>query len=255
MCRIEVTTHGAIRVLTIANERIRNAFAQDMASELLKAFDDAEADAAIRVVIVTGAGEVAFSSGHDLREIASGAYASTGLGEQPFLRPLSMTKPVLAAINGHCYAAAFILALSCDLRLASDNATFGSPGSRLGMLPEGGQLGRLPQLIAPSRALELMYTAQPMSADDAFRHHFVSRLTARGKVLEAAMELAEIIAGNAPEVIAAIKQGVQLGLNEGPDNATRFEERIARHLEVQPDAEEGVSAFLEKRRPAFAGRN
>ena len=252
MSEIKIDTEGAVRILTISNEPLRNAFAHDMAADLLRGFDEADADPGIRVVVVTGAGDIAFSSGHDLKEIASGAYADSGLGELPFLRPLTMKKPVIAAVNGHCYAAAFILALSCDLRVVSSNASFGSPGARLGMLPEGGQLGRLPQLMSPARALELMYTAQPMDAEDAYAHRFASRLVPQGQALAAALELAQTIAANAPDVIAAIKHGVNLGLHGGPEEATRYEESIARDLEQLPAAKEGVSAFLEKRTPVFA---
>src|SRR5690606_14421800 len=132
LMEIRRETRGAIRILTIANERIHNACGEGMAKSLLDEFDDAERDPAIRVVVVTGAGSAAFSTGHDLKEIENGSYQDTGLGEAPFLRPLTMSKPVIAAVNGHCYAAAFILALSCDIRVASRNAAFGSPGARLG---------------------------------------------------------------------------------------------------------------------------
>lgn len=253
MPMIHVTTQGAIRILTIANEAKRNAFEGTMSTDILRCFDDAEADAAIRVVIVTGAGDLAFSSGHALQDIASGAHAQSGLGETPMLRPLSMSKPVIAAVNGPCYAAALILAMSCDLRVASDNATFGSPGTRLGMLPEGGQIGRLPTLMSRSAALELMLTATPLSAHDAYRAGFVSRLVPPGAALASALELATTIAANAPAVVSAVKCGVLIGEADGVVAAERFEQEHARRLETQADAREGVAAFFEKRAPAFTG--
>ncbi|MGN6669678.1 MAG: enoyl-CoA hydratase/isomerase family protein [Trinickia sp.] len=251
MAEIRITTIDAVRILTISNERKRNAFEGPMSGHLLQQFEMADADPAIRAVVVTGAGEIAFSSGHDLNELPTGSEAGAGTDEGPVLKPMSMKKPVIAAINGHCYAAALMLAMSCDLRVASENATFGSPGARLGMLPEGGQLGRLPLLMGRSAALELMLTGAPLSATEAFRCGFVSRLVPQGKALEAALSLARLIAANAPAVVSAIKQGVLLAEALGPSGAEEFEQRTARALEKEADAVEGVKAFLEKRKPVF----
>lgn len=252
MGEIREESRDAIRILTISNERIRNAFDEAMSVALLAAFDKAESDPDIRVVVVTGAGELAFSSGHDLNELASGAHAQSAVGEAPFVRPLTMRKPVIAAINGHCWAAGFMLALSCDLRIASANAVFGSPGARLGILPEGGQLYRLPQMIAPARALEMMLTATPMSAADAASCDLVSRLVPTGEALAEAVALAEVIASRSPAVVQAIKAGFNLGLREGSLRAERYEAETARILHEGADAREGIAAFLEKRPPRFA---
>ncbi|MDR5798104.1 enoyl-CoA hydratase/isomerase family protein [Caballeronia sp. LZ008] len=250
MPEIKAATHDAIRILTISNERKRNAFAGSMSDDLLTLFGQADADPAIRAVIVTGDGDIAFSSGHDLNDLATGADAA-GTDEGPMLKPMSMKKPVIAAVNGHCYAAALILAMSCDLRVASENATFGSPGARLGMLPEGGQIGRLPLLMGRSAALELMLTSAPLSAADAFRCGFVSRVVPPGQALEAALSLARAITSNAPAVVSAIKKGVLLAETSGVPGAQAFEHRTARVLEREADAVEGVKAFLEKRKPIF----
>jgi enoyl-CoA hydratase len=252
MGEIRAETRNAVRILTICNERIRNAFDEAMSVALLAAFDDAEADPRIRVVVVTGAGELAFSSGHDLNELASGAHAQSKVGEAPFVRPLTMNKPVIAAVNGHCWAAGFMLALSCDLRIASANAVFGSPGARLGILPEGGQLYRLPQLIAPTRALEMMLTATPMSAADAALCDLVSRVVPAGHALAEAIDLAEVIASRSPAVVQAVKSGFNLGLREGTLRAERYEAETALILHRGADAREGIAAFLEKRAPRFA---
>jgi enoyl-CoA hydratase/carnithine racemase len=254
MPKIEKHTEGPVRVLVISNERKRNAFEGTMASDFLAYLDEAEDDPDIRAVVVTGAGDIAFSSGHDLKEVSSGAHAAAGVGEAPFLRPLELRTPVIAAVNGHCYAAALILALSCDLIVAGTNATFGSPGARLGMLPEGGQIGRLPRLMSHGRAVELMFTAEPMSASDAFRTGFVTRLVEPADVLPEAVGLARAIARNSPSVVAAIKVGVLLAERDGIEAAARYEAEVARGLEVRPDAREGVAAFFEKRAPYFEAR-
>ena len=247
-------TRDAVRILTIANERIHNAFGEGMAQRLLDEFDEAENDANIRVVVVTGAGTAAFSTGHDLKEIENNTYQDTGLGEAPFLRPLTMSKPVIAAVNGHCYAAAFILALSCDIRVASEDAGFGSPGARLGMLPEGGQLSRLPMLLPRSIAMEMMVTAQPLSGRDAHRLGFVSQVAPVGQALQAALLIADKIAANAPAVIASIKKGLAASDPVDHDRAQAYEYGEARRLERCDDAKEGVRAFFEKRPPVFTGQ-
>lgn len=252
MPEIQAITQDRIRILTISNEAKRNALEGTMPAELLRQFDAADADSSIRVVVVTGAGDVAFSSGHDLKDISSGRHARTGLGETPVLRPLSMKKPVIAAVNGHCFAAALILAMSCDLRIVSENATFGSPGVRLGMLPEGGQIGRLPLLMSRSAALELMLTGAPLQAGAAFAAGFACRLVPPGQALSAALEIAAKIAKNSPGVVSAVKRGVLFGEEHGVAKAENFERENARMLETQPDAVEGVEAFFQKRQPLFS---
>lgn len=248
---ITASTQGSVRILTISNERIRNALGAGMAASLLQQLNAAEDDPAVRVVVVTGAGAVAFCSGHDLEEIENGSYAETGLGEEPFLRPLSMAKPVIAAVNGHCYAAGFILALSCDIRVASENAVFGSPGARLGMLPEGGQLSRLPSLLPRSIALELMITAKPLSAQRAYQLGFVSQLVPVGEAMDAALDLAKTISESSPAVVRAVKEGVKQSDPVDYAAALAYEHQVARALEVESDAKEGVRAFFEKRPPVF----
>lgn len=252
MPEIRSTTLENIRVLTIGNEPKRNAFAGTMSADLLAQFEAADADPTIRVIVVTGAGDIAFSSGHDLNDLSTGDSAEGGVDEGPVLKPLKMKKPVIAAVNGHCYAAALMLAMSCDMRIASENATFGSPGARLGMLPEGGQIGRLPLLMGRSAALELMLTGAPLPAADAYRCGFVSRLVPQGQALDAALSLARLIAANAPAVVSAIKRGVLLAEASGVSRAQEYEQMTARALEKESDATEGVQAFLQKRKPVFS---
>lgn len=251
MPEIKISTVESTRVLTISNEPKRNALSVDMSFELLRLFDEAEADSSIRVVVVTGAGDEAFCSGHDLQDVASGAHDASGLGEAPTLRPLKLRKPVIAAVNGHCHAAGMILAISCDLRVASESATFGSPGVRLGRLPEGGQIARLPKLMTRSAALELMLTGEPMTATQAMAAGFVSRLVPRGMSVAAALELARSIAKGSPGIVNAVKVGVLLAEAQDAAEAERFEQEQARRLEKLHDAKEGVDAFLQKRKPVF----
>lgn len=255
MAEIIKTQDGPILILTISNESKRNAFQGNMASEMLRHFNEAEQNPEVRSIIVTGSGDVAFSSGHDLAEIQSGAHAESGLGEEPFMRPLTMNKPVIAAVNGHCYAASLILALSCDIRVASTNAAFGSPGARLGMLPEGRQISSMIRSMFESLAVEMMFTAKPLSAEDAHRAGFVNRLVPVGNALSASLAIAADISANSPTAVAAIKRGIRHSKCNGIVSGDQFEARIAPILAELPDAKEGVNAFFEKRTPSFTDLN
>ncbi|MDE0149291.1 MAG: enoyl-CoA hydratase/isomerase family protein [Rhodospirillaceae bacterium] len=243
---------GAVRVLTLDNEAKRNAFSGSMADDLLRLFREADATAAVRCVVVTGAGRKAFSSGHDLTEVLGASEAAVGAdANRAFVHPANMAKPVIAAVNGAAYAGGFILALSCDLRVASRNAAFCVPGARIGLLPIGGQLSRLLHVMPHARALEMALTAQPMTAGEAHGLGFVNRLVPEGEALPAALALAADIAANSPAVARAIKRGVDVSLRKGVAAGEAWEWETGPALAGHADAEEGVRAFLEKRRPRF----
>ena len=252
MGEIIIKKTGAIWIVTISNERKRNALNNKMTSELLDAFDNADRNAKVRIIVVTGAGDIAFSSGHDLSEPLHQQNANSSDSNLAFTRPLEMRKPVIAAINGHCYAAGFILALACDLRIASENATFASPGAKLGMLPTGGQIARLPQLISQARALELMFTSKPINANKAYEWGLLNKIVPQGQSLSAALQTAEIIAANSPAVISAVKKGVIAAQSIRLVKANRYERTMSLQLMNNDDAKEGVKAFFEKRQPRFA---
>lgn len=252
MAGIAVETQGPVRVAVIDNQPTRNAFTGEMALELSAVFDEAEADPRVRCVVVTGAGDRAFSSGHDLAEVlAHPENASDPVKNAAFVRPTTMTTPVLAAVNGAAYAAGFILAISCDLRIAASNATFGASGARIGLLPVGGQLSRLVALASYPVAFELTATAAPMTAERAHQVGLVSRLTEPGQALEAALEMAGTIAANSPAVVRSVKVGLRRTLQEGLDAGLRFEQEQAAVLRSLPDGGEGVQAFLARRAPVY----
>ena len=141
MAQIEVALEDNVLVLTLANEAKRNALSQAMSIEFGERLEAAERDPKVKCVVITGKGDVAFSSGHDLKEVlADREHASDPNLNAPFVMPQSMTTPTIAAVNGYAFAGGFILALSCDLRVCAENAAFAAPGARIGLLPIGGQL-------------------------------------------------------------------------------------------------------------------
>lgn len=252
MARIVSEDAGAVRVLTLDNEARRNAFSGAMADDLLRLLEEADATPEVRCVVITGAGDKAFSSGHDLTEVlGDGASAVGPDANRAFIHPAKMAKPVIAAVNGAAYAGGFILALSCDLRVASRNAAFCAPGVRIGLLPIGGQLSRLLGVMPQARALEMALTAAPMAAGEAHSLGFVNRLVPEGEALPAALAMAEAIAANSPAVVRAAKKGFDVSLRDGVAAGETYEWQTGPALAGHADAEEGVRAFLEKRRPRF----
>jgi enoyl-CoA hydratase/carnithine racemase len=247
MSEILVDVRDQMAILTISNERSRNAITYAMTDTLVEKLKWADENSNVRTIIITGAGDVAFSSGHDLNEIGKGS----GEWPDPLTTPTNIRKPVIAAINGHCFAAGLYLALSCDLRTASKNATFGSPGAKLGMLPVGGQIQRLPRIFPAVRALEFMMTAEPIDANTAYEMGFLNRLTPVGGALAAAVDIANKIGANSPDTVRAIKEGARIAEFGTTAEFDRFEHRMNDELAKGADAKEGVRAFLEKRKPVF----
>jgi enoyl-CoA hydratase/carnithine racemase len=253
MASIETTREGAVLVLTIANEAKRNAFTHVMTAELGERLRAAEADPAVKCVILTGAGNVAFSSGHDLTEmLADREHASDPNLNAPFLLPAEMTTPTIAAVNGYAFAAGFILTISCDMRVCAENASFAAPGARIGLLPIGGQISRLPMLMPRAIAHEMLATCRAMNAEEAFRIGFANRLVPHGNALAASLEMAAAISRNSATVVREIKKGLETFMHEGARAAAAFEWETGKRLQGGPDAEEGMRAFLEKRSPRFA---
>jgi len=252
MASIQSTIQDGIAILTITNESRRNAFSSDMTHALGEHLQLAEADPHIRCVIITGAGKQAFSSGHDLREmLQEREHASDPQANDPFIAPLRMRTPTIAAINGYAYAAGFILSIACDMRVVDANAKFCAPGARIGLLPIAGQLSRLAGLIPRAIAHELLVTSRVMDAQEAHRLGFVNQITAPGNALEGAMIIAQMIVSNAFGVVCSIKQGLEISERQGVKDAEQFEWQEGKRLQSAPDAEEGMRAFLEKRTPRF----
>jgi enoyl-CoA hydratase/carnithine racemase len=249
---IEFERRGSTVVLTIAHEAKRNAFTQTMTQRLSELLRQAEDDRTVRAIVITGKGDVAFSSGHDLREmIAHPEHAADASLNDAFVMPARLRTPTIAAINGYAYAAGFILAINSDLRICSEGAAFAAPGARIGLLPIGGHLSRLPLLLPRAIAHELLVTCREMKAEEAHRLGFVSRVVPKEGLLDAALALADAIGRNSSAVIREIKGGLETLSADGPAAATTFEWAAGEKLQNAPDAREGVSAFLEKRTPVF----
>lgn len=245
---IRVSDRGAVRVLIIDNPAKRNAFSGDMAPRLLREFDRADVDPAVRAIVVTGT-EGCFSSGHDLQEVLEKPEtAGDPVANAAFSRPSEILTPVIAAIDGPAYAAGFILALNCDLRVASPGARFCGVGAAIGLVPVGGQLSRLLDLVGYPVAFRWLATAAPFGVEEAQQHGFVTGVHGP-EALDGAIEVAEAIAKVSPAVVAAVKAGLTHTLRNGTDAGRAAEPLLAALVRELPDGDEGVNSFLE-RRPA-----
>jgi len=243
---------GAVRILTIDNPSKRNAFSGAMAATLLSELDRADADPSVRAVVVTGAGGC-FSSGHDLQEVLEHPdTAGDPVANAAFSRPAEILTPVIGAVDGPAYAAGFILALNCDLRVAAPGARFCAVGAAIGLVPVGGQLSRLLDLVGYPVAYRWLATAAPFDAAEAERHGFVTEV--HDDALGRAVEIARTIASVSPSVVAAVKAGLNHSLRHGPDAGRAAEPRLAALVRELPDGDEGVRAFLERRPPRYPDR-
>jgi enoyl-CoA hydratase/carnithine racemase len=249
---VRTTDDGVVRVVTIDNPPKRNAFTGAMASTLLAELDRAEADPAVRAVVVTGA-DGCFSSGHDLQEVLEHPEtAGDPVANAAFSRPSEILTPVVAAVDGPAYAAGFILALNCDLRVAAPGARFCAVGAAIGLVPVGGQLSRLLDLVGYPVAYRWLATAAPFDGVEAERHGFVTEV--HDDALGRAVEIAHTIAAVSPSVVAAVKAGLTHSLRHGSDAGRAAEPRLAALVRELPDGAEGVRAFLERRPPRYPDR-
>ena len=210
-----------------------------MANSLLQYLQDADQDDTVRSVVIHGDGESAFSSGDDISELMQGAEFSM----DPFTYPLTMSKPVIAAINGYCVGSGFCLAISCDLRVGAENAKFCSPAASLGMLPEGGQIARLSTLVGRTFASEMMYLGEQISAAEA--HHFglLNRIVPKEQVLEHANRMARKIASNSTGSVQAIKMGLQIAERDGVHSANAYEAEHAASFRKSAEALSSMRTF------------
>lgn len=261
---IRTERDGAVLRVTIDRPEARNALNLEMSRCLSETWIELRDDPDLRVATITGAGDKAFCAGADLKEIA-GFYASMspierrergehepGLGG--ITRNLDPGKPVVAAVNGHCLAGGLEIALACDLRVASEHATFGLPEVRRGIIPGAGGTQRLPRLVPEGVALEMLLTGEAIDAETALRLGLVNRVVPAPRLLDEADALAHRIAANAPLAVQAIRAAVRRGRHLPMDEALRIEQFYAEPVRATEDAAEGVRAFAEKRSPVFKGR-
>jgi enoyl-CoA hydratase/carnithine racemase len=180
--------------------------------------------------------------------------AETRPGFGGLTRNLKVWKPILAAVNGYCFGGGLELALACDIRLASENAQFGLTETSWGIIPGAGGTQRLPRLVPPGIALEMIFAAKRIDAQEAYRIGLVNQVVSLERLMEAAQEMAGRICANAPLAVQTAKMAVWQGLDLPLDNALGLESALGEPLRQTEDVEEGMAAFAEERRPKFKGK-
>ncbi len=244
---------GHVLLLTINRPEARNAINRATALALEAALDGAEADDDVWVVVLTGAGDKAFSAGMDLKAFAAGEVPFTDHGFGGITRRF-FTKPLIAAANGSALAGGFEILISCDLVVAADHAKFGIPEATRGLVAGAGGLIRLPQRVPITIAYEMALTGDPIDAARAYELGIVNRVVPGDQVLDAAVALAERIAQNAPLAVRTSKRVMHDTVELSEDEAWAINDESFAAIGRSADALEGAVAFAEKRPPTWTGR-
>jgi enoyl-CoA hydratase len=248
---------GAVAILTINRPKVLNALNTRTLDELERAILEMTHDEAVRVVVLTGAGEKSFIAGADINELAVQTPTS---GREHAIRGQyvlnlieQMGKPVIAAINGYALGGGCELAMACTIRIAADTAKLGQPEINLGIIPGYAGTQRLARIIGKGRALELLLTGDQVAAPEALRLGLVNRVVPAAELMTEAKKLAAVLASKAPVAIRYILEAVHKGLEMPFAQAQIFEATLFGLVASTGDMREGTAAFLEKRKPAFKG--
>lgn len=254
---ILIERRGRVALITINRPDKLNALNIKTRQETAEALDELRTDDEIRVVVITGAGEKAFVAGADINEFAgrSAIQQRTVMkAKSIFTAAEDFPKPIIAMINGFCLGGGCELALSCDIRIASDKSRFGQPEINLGIIPGGGGTQRLTRLVGEGKAMQMILTGEMIDAQEAYRIGLVNDVYPADQLESKTMELAGKIAEKSPVALAmaktAVKNAARMNLREGLDQ----EIDLFALCFSSEDKEEGVRAFLEKRKADFKGR-
>ena len=244
-----------VAVVTLNRPHADNAITTEMGARLTEVVESIAVRTEVRVVILTGAGDRAFSVGSDLRQRKSMTKEDWLRQRQAFDRTLytvrQLRKPIFAAVNGIAYGGGCELAQSTDFIIASTQATFGQPEAMLGLAAGGGSPALLPRWLPRGRALQMLMTGAPITATEAHRLGMVNELHPADALMSAAMRIAETIAGNSPTAVQAVKRAVQLGEGQPTEQAIAIMMDEHWRSAVHPDRIEGIGAFNEGREPSF----
>ena len=253
---LDHTGGGRIAIVTLNRPHADNAINTEMGARLTEVIESIAVHPAVRVVVLTGAGDRAFSVGSDLRQRKDMTKEDWLRQRQDFDRTLytvrQLRKPVFAAVNGMAYGGGSELAQSVDFIIAADDASFGQPEAMLGLAAGGGSPVFLPRLLPPGRALQMLMTGDPITAQEAHRLGMVTELHPRGELMAAALRIAEKIASNSPTAVQAVKRAVRMGEGQPVEQAVATMMDAHWRSAVHPDRVQGIGAFNEGREPTFA---
>ncbi|SMC89619.1 enoyl-CoA hydratase [Desulfocicer vacuolatum DSM 3385] len=256
--RYEKDKNLAVITITLNRPEHMNAISIEMLDELNLLTDCMANDSDIAAVIITG-GDKCFAAGADISQVSRldspvDAHAFVSRAQMVMEKIERIEKPVIAAVNGVAFGGGCELALACDIRLASEDALFALPEIKIGVIPGAGGTQRLPRLIGMGRAKEMLFSGDPINAQEAYRIGLVNRIFPAGSLMDEAVKLAEKFAGRPRLALKANKTAVSTGMDMDLQSALAYEARCFELLFSTEDLKEGVQAFMEKRKPVFKGR-
>ena len=252
---VEYVAGERVARITLNRPHADNAITTEMGARLTEILETIAVRPTIRVAVITGAGDRAFSVGSDLRQRKDMTKEDWLRQRQDFDRTLytlrQFRKPIFAAVNGVAYGGGSEIAQSTDFIIASENATFGQPESMIGLAAGGGSPALLPRLLPPGKALQMLMTGDPISAKEAYRLGMVNDVYPQGELMDAAQRIAEKIANNSPTAVQAVKRAVRMGEGQPIEQAIAIMMEAHWRSAVHPDRIEGIGAFNEDREPTF----
>ena len=250
-----VTKENDVGVIQLNRPSVLNALSFGLMSELVSGLEELDKDESVRVIILTGSGR-AFAAGADLHEMSQATPVDLMLGRRFELwdRIRKISKPMIAAVDGYCLGGGNELAMSCDVIIASETATFGQPEVNVGIIPGAGGTQRLTRTVGKYKAMEMILTGRSISAEEAYRIGLVNRVVPSESLMEEAKKLASDIASKPPISIRSAKEAILKAQDTSLEVGLEFERKAFYMLFATEDGKEGMRAFLEKRKPNFKGK-
>jgi enoyl-CoA hydratase len=252
---VDYLADGRVALITLNRPHADNAITTEMGARLTEILETIAVRASVRVAVITGAGTRAFSVGSDLRQRKDMSKEDWLRQRQDFDRTLytlrQLRKPILAAVNGIAYGGGSEIAQSTDFIVASENATFGQPEAMIGLAAGGGSPVFLPRVLPPGKALQMLMTGDPITAQEAHRLGMVNEIHPPAELRDAAQRIAEKIASNSPTAVQAVKRAVRMGEGQPVEQAIAIMMEAHWRSAVHPDRIEGIGAFNENRDPTF----
>jgi enoyl-CoA hydratase len=248
-----VERRGAVGIVTLNRPQALNALNADLISELASALDDLETDAGIGAIVLTGS-EKAFAAGADVKEMVTKSYPEIYVEDfitSGWERVGQCRKPVVAAVAGFALGGGCEIAMMCDIIIAADNARFGQPEITLGTIPGAGGTQRLARFVGKAKAMDLCLTGRMMDATEAERAGLVSRVVPAKELLAEAVKVAERVASMSRPIAMMVKESINRAWETTLTEGVRFERRLFHATFATEDRKEGMTAFIEKRKPTF----
>ncbi len=256
--RFERDDTSGVSVITLNRPEQLNALSEEMLDELSHLMECVAKEADLAALVITG-GDKCFAAGADIKQVSrlespADAHEFVSRAHRVMNDIEKIEKPVIAAVNGIAFGGGCELALACDIRLASESALFALPEIKIGVMPGGGGTQRLPRLIGSGRAKEMLFSGDPIDAQEAYRIGLVNRVFPAASLMEEAIKMAKKFAGRPRVALKTIKAAANAGMSMDLSSALAYEARCFELLFSTEDLKEGLGAFMEKRKPQFKGR-